>query len=177
MLNKMVPAPDVEAVVADIDDVRIADYRAEAIFCSMSLHYSGDPGLLCGRLRAMLSPRGVLFVRTASRESSSANAVLAFFPTALQAELRAFPERRTIEGWLAEAGFRVRSELVRTPAAPGYRQLVKRAMHRGLPSLQLVSKSEFALGMLRLGAWAAVRVIRRRPMPLDQTLLVVGVLE
>ncbi|WP_332601824.1 class I SAM-dependent methyltransferase [Arthrobacter sp. S2(2024)] len=175
MVNAMVPALDVKAVVADIDDEEIADYRVEAIFCSMSLHYSADPSVLCLRLRAMLNPRGVLCIRTASRETTSDNAVLGFFPTALQAELRAFPERGVIEEWLKGAGFCVRSQLVRTPAAPGYLKLVRRALRRGLPSLQLVSNSEFALGMLRLSVWAAARVIRRCPLPLDQTLLVVGV--
>ncbi|BCT74195.1 hypothetical protein SCMU_00370 [Sinomonas cyclohexanicum] len=174
MLTAGTQAEDVEAVVADIDDETIDRYRPNAVLCSMSLHYSAHPGRLCQRLKAMLAPHGVVCVRTACQETTSANTILRFFPTARQAELRAFPERGVIEGWLSEAGFRVRSEVVRTPAAPVYRELVRRALRRGLPSLQLVSNSEFALGMLRLAGWAAGRAVRRLPVPHDETLLVVG---
>lgn len=175
MLGTAVPAIDVEAVITNIDDDAIAEYRAEAVFCSMSLHYSVDPAGLCGRLRTMLPLGGVLCVRTASRETIATNAMLKFFPTAANAELTAFPERAVIEEWLAGSGFLVRSEVVCTPAAPGYGQLICRALRRGLPSLQLVSKQEFVLGMLRLGVWAAMGVICRRPVPVDETLLVTGV--
>jgi SAM-dependent methyltransferase len=175
MLGAAVPATDVEAVVTDIDNDAIAQFRAEAVFCSMSLHYSADPERVCGRLRAMLPPGGLLCVRTASSETIAANVVLGFFPTAARAELAAFPGRAVIERWLAGSGFLVRSEVVYTPAAPGHVQLFCRALGRGLPSLQLVSKPEFVLGMLRLGLWAAAGLVRRRPVAMDQTLLVTGV--
>lgn len=175
MLSAGALGSDVEAIVKDMDDETIAEYRAEAVLCSMSLHYSSNPSRLCARLRLVLAPRGVICVRTASRETIEANAVLKFFPTAIRAELSAFPERAVIEQWLSDSGFVVSSEVVRTPAASNHRQLVCQAIRRGLPSLQLVSKVEFVLGISRLVLWAAVRMFRRLPVPLDKTLLVVGV--
>ncbi len=167
-------APDVEIIPADIDSARVEALRADAIFCSMSLHYSEDPASLCRRLRDVVGDAGVLCVRTACLETVTENLLIRTFPSALRAEQRAFPPRVTIEGWVRGAGFDTTSLLVSTAAAPGYWQFVRRAARRGVPSLQLVPRGEFLVGLIRL-AWRVGRLaLSGAPLPDDVTLLVIG---
>jgi ubiquinone/menaquinone biosynthesis C-methylase UbiE len=169
-------APDdarVGRIVADIDRLPLAPGVFDACFCSMVVHYSADPPALLERISLLLRPSGHLLVRTATVQSLETCNFLRCFPTARAVEARIMPTDAELLGWFDRAVWdEVRTTVVAAPAPRSRRALLARVAARGFPSLQLVPRREFALGVARFATSLALGWLRREAIPQEETVLV-----
>jgi ubiquinone/menaquinone biosynthesis C-methylase UbiE len=151
----------VRRVVGDIEALPVAGSSADVCFCSMVLHYSAEPDRVLSRLREVLRPGGVVCIRTGTPATLGSFDFLRHFPTALRAEVAVMPNQADVERWLTSAGFEdVDLKIVTSQLQESRWSRLRNVWDRGFPSLQLVPRSEFAVGFGRYVvklAWEAIR--------------------
>lgn len=175
MLRQSTDHTGVMRVVGDVDALPLANSAVDLCFCSMILHYSADPAQVLSRLREVLRPGGAVCIRTGTTATISSFDFLRHFPTAKRAEFAAMPNRADVDSWLKSAGFElidIRSVEVQ-PKGSRWVQLSK-VWNRGFPSLQLVPRGEFMLGILGYAARLYWDAIRHEPITSEATLLATG---
>jgi len=175
MLVAAAPDADVEVVLGDIDDLPGTLPLVDACLCSMVLHHSTDPSAVCIRLFGLLRAGGVICVRTGTQETIGTYFFARSFPTALAAERAAMPWLADVVRWLAAAGFtEVRHVEVPVTPASSYRSYLRKVITRGYPSLQLVPRTEFSVGFVRLALTCLGRRLRGIAVPPEHSVLVTG---
>jgi ubiquinone/menaquinone biosynthesis C-methylase UbiE len=162
-------------VVGDVDALPLANSTVDLCFCSMILHYSADPSKVLSRLQEVLRPGGTVCIRTGTTATLGSFDFLRHFPTAKRAELFAMPNRADVEFWLKSAGFEhidIRTVEVQSHESR-WTQLSK-VWNRGFPSLQLVPRREFVLGILGYAVRLYWDAVRHEPITSEATLLATG---
>ena len=166
---------DVEVVLGNIDDLPDTLPPVDACLCSMVLHYSRDASAVCSRLFELLRTGGMICVRTGTQETIGTYFFARSFPTALAAERAAMPWLADVVRWLAAAGFAdVRHVEVPVTPASSYRSYLRKVVTRGYPSLQLVPRTEFSVGFVRLAFTCLGRRLRGFAVPPEHSVLVTG---
>jgi SAM-dependent methyltransferase len=175
MLGQSADHIGVLRVVGDVDALPLANSTVDLCFCSMVLHYSADPSNVLSRLHEVLRPGGVVCIRTGTTATLDSFDFLGHFPTAKRAEFSAMPSRTAVESWLKSAGFEnidIRTVEIQ-PHENRWTQL-SMVWNRGFPSLQLVPRGEFALGILRYAVRLHWDAVRNKPITSEVALLATG---
>ena len=162
-------------IVGDVDALPLSASTVDICFCSMVLHYSTDPARVLSRLHEILRPSGEVCIRTGTVATLDSFDFLRHFPTAKRAELSALPNRADVEFWLKSAGFEhIDLRIVGIQPQETRWARLHKVWNRGFPSLQLVSRGEFLLGMLRYAARLSWDAARHQPITSEATLFATG---
>jgi ubiquinone/menaquinone biosynthesis C-methylase UbiE len=138
----------------DAQQLTYPEYSFDGIFMSHLLHHVDDPRQVLSECWRVLASPGVVLIRYGAIEQIRDDVEHTFFPEVLEIDEARTPTIETVEGWLAEAGFRdiVSQEIVQQTFETSTEHL-NMARVKGNSVLSMISPESFEKGIDTLGQY------------------------
>jgi ubiquinone/menaquinone biosynthesis C-methylase UbiE len=135
--------------------IPLAARSVDGVFSSMSFHHFADTGLAAQECRRVLRDRGLVFVRTGTREQIASYAYVQFFPSSPSIIEQTLPDRATLRRVFEGAGFQLAAaELLTQTIAPNWATYADKLAAGGDSVLAQLSREEFEAGVARVRRYA-----------------------
>jgi len=153
----------IEYVAGRAEQLPLRDASCDAAWLSTVIHHIDDLAACASELRRVLHPSATVLVRSAFPGRTDHLEIVRWFPGA-ERVIGTFPSIDQTETAFAMAGFAI-EHVVDVPqtSAPGRRAFAERARRRADTTLLHISDDEFASGLARLEAAAALET---EPQPI-----------
>jgi len=120
----------------------------DVIFMSMSFHHFSDRALAARECRRVLRDRGVVFVRTGTRERIPTYPYVPFFPSSRAILEELLPDRDELRSVFESAGFRLAAwQVVPQGIAPGWSAYAEKLAAGGDSVLARLERAELDRGL------------------------------
>jgi ubiquinone/menaquinone biosynthesis C-methylase UbiE len=151
MLEKAKEKDTANSVQWDLEDAQYLTYPEDSfdgVFMSHLLHHVDDPRQVLGECWRVLASPGVVLIRYGAIEQIRDDVEHTFFPEVLDIDEARTPTVKTVEEWLAEAGFQdiVSQEIVQRTFETSTEHLDKTQV-KGNSVLSMISAEAFEKGI------------------------------
>jgi ubiquinone/menaquinone biosynthesis C-methylase UbiE len=142
-------APDqIEFLLGSAGSIPLPNHAVSLVFMSMVYHHLDEVAGMVSEVRRVLTSRGYVVIRNATREDILRNDLFGFFPGAKEIELQRMPDERDVILSFEARGFQVvDTRTIDQVFAHSYLDFYQKVSQRGLSALRLIPESDFEAGL------------------------------